>query len=37
MNTRKIGLINIQHCDSHGAVLLAFAMEKVISEIVIYV
>ena len=32
MNTRKIGLINIQHCDSHGAVLLAFAMEKVISE-----
>lgn len=29
----KIGLINIQRCDSHGAVLLAYALEKIIEEI----
>lgn len=29
----KIGLINIQRCDSHGAVLLAYALEKVLEEL----
>ena len=30
---KNIGLLNIQRCDSHGAVLLAYAMEKVISSL----
>lgn len=29
----KIGLINIQRCDSHGAVLLAYALEKIVRDL----
>lgn len=32
MTTKHIGLLNIQRCDSHGAVLLANAMEHFLLE-----
>lgn len=32
MEKEKIGLLNIQHCDSHGAVLLAYALETVLKR-----
>ena len=32
MTIKHIGLLNIQRCDSHGAVLLAYAMEHFLLE-----
>ncbi len=32
MKSGKVGLLNIQRCDSHGAVLLAYAMETVLRK-----
>lgn len=32
MEIKKIALLNIQRCDSHGAVLLAYALEQILNQ-----
>lgn len=32
LDKKKIALLNIQRCNSHGAVLLAYALEQILSS-----